>query len=58
MRKDDVIISLAGNSVNSVKELRSILDKLKVGSTVGMDIVRQGVVQTLDVTLTEMPLGE
>lgn len=58
LRKDDVIISLAGNSVNSVKELRSILDKLKVGSTVGMDIVRQGVVQTLDVTLTEMPLGE
>ena len=58
LRKDDVIISLAANSVNSVKELRSILDKLKVGSSVGMDIVRAGVVRTLEITLTEMPLAE
>lgn len=55
LRQGDILVSLNGKSVNSIKELRSILDSLSVGTTVGMDIMRNGSQMTLNITLTEMP---
>lgn len=51
----DVIASINGQSVDSFNILRSIVGSTQPGGTLDLDILRGGAVQTIDVTLGEMP---
>ncbi len=51
----DVIVSVGGTEVNSVADLRSIIDAEQVGSAVAIGLMRNGAPMTVNVTLEEMP---
>ena len=55
LRKGDIILTVAGAVVNSVADLRSILDTKPVGQKVEVAIIRDGQNQVLNVVLDEMP---
>lgn len=55
MQEGDVIVKINGTDVNSVADLRSILDTVSVGSTVDITLERNGETFTVSPRVTEMP---
>jgi serine protease Do len=55
IKPGDVITKVAGTAVNTVSELRSILDTHPVGSNVDVEFIRNDQTQTVSVLLTELP---
>lgn len=55
MEKGDIIIKANDTEVNSVADLRSVLDNIPVGSKVNITIVRDDQKRTLSPTVTAMP---
>lgn len=47
----DIIVSIGGQAVASVQDLRSALDKFKVGTTVKLGILRQNAPAQVEITL-------
>lgn len=58
IRKGDVILQVAGADVNSVADLRSLLDAKAVGEKVDILLVRDGQNKTIQAVLEEMPGGQ
>ena len=54
----DVILSVAGTPVQSVADLRAVLDTMQIGQKVQMDVNRNGDVKTWSVVLEDMPSQE
>lgn len=50
----DIIVAVAGRGVRDFDELRNILDKLRVGDTVELTIMRDGAKITVNVVLEEV----
>jgi serine protease Do len=55
IKPGDIIKKVAGNEINSVPDLRSILDGQNVGSKVDVEIIRDDQPSTVSVLLEEMP---
>ena len=55
IKPEDVIISLNKKEIAVFSDLRSIIEKLKIGDTVEVVVIRGGQKKTLRVTLGEMP---
>ncbi|EAX48392.1 peptidase S1 and S6, chymotrypsin/Hap [Thermosinus carboxydivorans Nor1] len=55
IREGDVILKVAGAEVNSVADLRAVLDNQAVGSRVDVVILRGDQTRTISVLLEEMP---
>lgn len=55
LRNNDVIIALNGQQVNSMHELRRILNKFSAGQKVKLSINRSGKPQELEIVLEESP---
>lgn len=55
MQEGDIITKINGTEVNSVADLRSILDNIPVGSTVNIEIKRNGETLTMSPVVQEMP---
>ena len=55
IRDGDVILSLAGSEINSIADLRAILDTQPVGSRIEAKISRTGQHLTVSILLEEMP---
>ncbi|MDU2063228.1 MAG: trypsin-like peptidase domain-containing protein [Sporomusaceae bacterium] len=56
IRQGDIITKVAGSPVNSVPDLRSVLDNQAIGSTVDVEIVRNNQTRTVSVLMEEMPV--
>lgn len=57
IRSGDIILSINGQAIKTNSDIREVLDKLSIGTTVGVDILRNGKTITLNVVLTEMPVN-
>lgn len=57
IRVGDIILSIHGQAIKTNADIREVLDKLSIGSTVGVDILRNGKTITLNIVLTEMPVN-
>ncbi len=55
LQRGDIILSIGGREVNSVTEIRADIAARKVGDVVKIVYDRDGVEQTVDVTLQEIP---
>ncbi len=55
LKEGDIIQTIGGSEVNSVADLRSILDAQMVGSKIALGVVRRGTPLTVDVLLEELP---
>ena len=55
IREGDVIVSINGKEVNSVADVRELLDKLPIGANVAVSVMRDGQRRTLHPVVTEMP---
>ncbi len=55
IREGDIIVRLNGTDVNSLADLRAILDGVPVGSKADIVIVRNGKERTVGPVVTEMP---
>lgn len=53
IKKGDVIISMAGNNVKTVKDIESIMKNYKAGDTVSVTVVRNGKNMKLNLTFEE-----
>jgi len=51
----DIITTIDGNPVSDMKELVNALDRFRVGQTVTLSVVRDGLRREMDVVLTERP---
>ncbi len=58
LRQGDIIVKIAGTDINSVAELRAVLDGQAIGSRVDVEIVRNGKNRTIPVLLEEMPVQQ
>lgn len=58
IHKGDIILKVAGTEVNTVADLRGIVDSYSVGQSVEVLLVRNGQDITSQVTLEEMPSGQ
>ncbi len=54
MRRQDIIVAIDGQKVESTSDMRRELFKKKPGDTVKVEIVREGKRQTLTIVLTEL----
>jgi serine protease Do len=52
----DIIVSIDGNEIADMNEMTRVLNKLKVGQTVTIKIIRRGKPMELSVLLSERPL--
>ena len=50
----DIIVEMAGEEVGNMIELRKVLYKQEVGSTIEVSFYRNGELQTMEVTLTDV----
>jgi len=55
LKEGDIILKVAGTQINSVADLREIVDAQAVGSKVDVLIIRDGNERTVSVLLEEMP---
>ncbi len=55
LRRGDVILAIDGTAVNSVTEIRAEITSKKVGDKITVTYERDGVEQTVEATLQEMP---
>ena len=55
LKPGDVILKLDGNKVNNSKSLQDAVEKLEIGKTYNLEILRNGQKQTLSVTIEQMP---
>lgn len=55
--RGDILLSIDGNEVNSMVDVRDILDDLEAGDHVQLSVLHGDQVQSLDVTLEEGALG-
>lgn len=55
LRTDDIITAINGKPVNSVKELRAILDDTAIGSTLDVQILRNNRQLNLKIKVGELP---
>ena len=55
LQRGDIILSVDGNEVNTVADLRTYIATRKVGDTVQIVLDRDGTEQTMDISLREMP---
>ncbi|MEW6724163.1 MAG: trypsin-like peptidase domain-containing protein [Bacillota bacterium] len=55
VRPGDIILTIDGQAVNTVEELRAVLDTKKPGDRVSVVIVRSGRERTFQATLSEIP---
>jgi len=55
IKAGDIIVSLAGEKVNTVEELQAALQNKKVGEIIAVGLQRDGRDLTVNVTLAEMP---
>ena len=55
LKKGDVIVKLNGQAVNDNNDLRNTISQMAPGTTVKLDIWRDGKTQDYSVTLTELP---
>lgn len=55
LHPEDIITAINGKPINSVKELRTILDASEIGSIMDMQILRNSRQMTLKVKVGEMP---
>lgn len=58
VRQGDVILKFNGKEINRQQSLQSIVSDTPIGSTVNMEILREGKPATLRVTVAERPDGE
>lgn len=58
LRAEDIIVALNGKAINSVKELRTVLDATAIGSSLDMQVLRNSRQVALRVTVGEMPEQE
>ena len=58
LRPEDIILAINGKAVNSVKELRSILDDTAIGSTIDLQVLRKNRQLNLKVVVGEMSAQE
>jgi Do/DeqQ family serine protease len=52
----DVILSIEGEPINDPAELRQVVAGAKIGSSVKVRLVREGIEQTVSVTITQRPV--
>jgi len=55
LKEGDIILKVAGTEINSVADLRAVVDAQAVGSKVDVLIIRGGKEQSVSVLLEEMP---
>lgn len=55
LRAEDIIIALNGKPINSIKELRAILDSTEIGSNMDLQVLRNTRQINLKVKVGEMP---
>jgi len=55
IEEGDIILKINGTGVNSVADLRSILDNIPVGTKLSIVIQREGQTRTVEPVVTEMP---
>lgn len=58
LQRDDVILMIDGDEVNSVSEIRAAINSHKVGDKIKVTFIRGGSSHTVDVVLQEMPAPE
>jgi S1-C subfamily serine protease len=58
MKLGDIILKVAGVDINSIADLRSVLDSKALGSKVDVIIMRDNAQRTVSVVLEEMPSEE
>ena len=58
VKQGDVILKFDGKEVDRHHSLQSIVSETKIGSTVNMEVLREGKPMTLRVTVAERPLGD
>lgn len=58
LRSEDIITAINGKAINSVKELREILDNTEIGSTIDLQVLRNSRQLNLKVKVGEMPEQE
>ncbi|MDZ7699761.1 MAG: PDZ domain-containing protein [Deltaproteobacteria bacterium] len=51
----DVITTIEGNPVSDMKQLVNTLDHFRVGQTITLGVVRDGMKREIDVVLAERP---
>jgi serine protease Do len=55
LKPGDIILHFAGKAVSSPRELQGLVERVKIGSTLPLAILRDGKQMTLDVTCRELP---
>lgn len=55
LQESDIILKLNGQEVKDTRTLQGIVEKLDVGKSYPMEIIRDGAPMTVDVTMEEMP---
>lgn len=58
IKQGDIIVSIAGEKVKGVNELRNIVAAVKPGMTISLLVIRDGSPKKLDATVGEVPSGE
>lgn len=58
IQQGDIITKVAGEDVNTLADLRRILDKHRPGDQVQVDLIRNGQSMSVKATLTEAPSGQ
>ena len=55
---EDIIQTFDGQDINGPRELQSIVERLEVGKTYPVKVLRDGKTQTIKVTVAEMPASD
>ena len=58
LKVGDIILKVDGTEINSIVDLRAVLDSKSIGTTVDCIIIRENVQRTVSVVLEEMPSEE
>lgn len=58
LKPGDVVMKLDGEKVNSPKTLQNAVEKIEIGKSYDLEILRDGEKQTLSVTIEQMPSDE